>query len=1436
MYFFDCETDISPSIPDMPAPMIKPIPGTFFFLWFLWPLIMVLSTVMLSISQIHWVNDFSSGHKMATFFILPFDSGPVAGCVIATIAATTMIFFPHLRKRHQCLKRKPHPPSTQKQSIWREHQSSMTGARNKFLLCLALQAAARIAADNPQFTLAQQRDVRKMVRSCRRNGVLDTKRLAQRPERLMAFRMALEEADADLSLAFNVIIDSGCTMSSTFNKDDFIPGTLRKLPRPLEMEGISGGLKVEWIGQARFEVQTTAGEIRVITTKAYYIPELRCRLFSPQAYLKELADPQDRNEFVLRMKHGVFRFADGQEIIAPYDPISSLPRFRAYHSALDSAKALAMKGCVTNEVNQNLTKRQKVLLRLHHRLGHINFTRILFLARRAWLGNEGLQLSGSTTDHPKCAACQYAKQPRTPMPSRHVKNEATGALSKGQLEPGDLIFSDQYTCTTAGLSTESRGMKKSLKYYGGTIFVDASSHMIEVHHQVGLTAQETIASKLAFERNLNQYGVAAKAYHSDNGIYTSRDFVNELKEKGQGQRLSGVSAQFQNGQAENAIKIVVGMARTMLLHARLRWPKCTDKELWPLAMTHAAYLYNRIPHQETGLSPLEILSKTKSDHGELVHQHVWGCPAYVLEPRLREGQKVPKWEPRSKRGQFLGASPLHASTVGLVRNLQSGSITPQYHVVYDDFFDTVHSSDDEEPDDWSDLVVFNTFRTDIENPPELAPEWLNAQELKEREERNKHAPSREGTAQPNAPQREPPDPASQREQTTSPQRETSVPSQREQQVHFPTEPTDHVAPAPTPPTPQPVQQPPTTAPPADVAARRSTRTSKPPDRLGYDGTQGRGYMSKVQRCAGFAMMMLSGSIHGAEYDQRYLSALLMDLDTGIMDTVHPMACQFPAAMKAKGNNPDLPTWDQCMTGEDKEACEEAMVKELTELSEHGTWELTKRDALPEGARVLPSTWAFRIKRYPDGRFRKFKARFCVRGDRQIAGIDYDEKYSPVVNWSTVRMMLSMAANYDLKTRQVDFSNAFVQAKLDDPIYVTTPRGFDAEGGNGNSHVLKLKRSLYGLVQAPLCWNNHLAEALRKAGFRPTSVDPCMYVNEKGMIILTYVDDCLFFHINQEEIDEVISNLRDSQSMPLTVEDDAFAFLGVEVLRDEEKSTIELKQTGLIDRVLNLCDMTDCNTKATPANQTPLGTDENGAPCEAKWEYASAVGMLMYLSSNSRPDIQFAVHQCARFTHRPRRSHELAILRICRYLKGTREHGLIFHPKKSMKLDCYVDADFAGLYSVEHDQDPVCVKSRTGYVITFGECPVLWVSKLQTEIALSTTEAEYIALSQAMRDLLPMRAMLLELSIVMKLKNEEIASVHSTVFEDNNGALTTAVSPRISPRTKHIAIKYHHFKSSVGADKGIIISPIDTTVQKADIFTKGLCADTFQRLRKLLMNW
>ena len=229
-------------------------------------------------------------------------------------------------------------------------------------------------------------------------------------------------------------------------------------------------------------------------------------------------------------------------------------------------------------------------------------------------------------------------------------------------------------------------------------------------------------------------------------------------------------------------------------------------------------------------------------------------------------------------------------------------------------------------------------------------------------------------------------------------------------------------------------------------------------------------------------------------------------------------------------------------------------------------------------------------------------------------------------------------------------------------------------------------------------------------------------------------------------------------------------------------------------------------------------------------------MLLYISSNTRADIQFAVHQAARFSHCPKKSHAQAVKRIIRYLIDTRDQGIRFEPDLNQGLDCWVDADFAGLWGHEDDQDPVSVKSRTGFSLTLFGCPVIWSSKLQTDITLSSTAAEYVAFSMAMRELIPMRTLLLEISERMDIPVIKESMVLSTVFEDNQSTLSLINVPKMSTRNKYLALKYHFFRSFIGKDKGIIAKYTPTTLQRADILTKGLPEKQFRVIRKLLMGW
>ena len=226
-------------------------------------------------------------------------------------------------------------------------------------------------------------------------------------------------------------------------------------------------------------------------------------------------------------------------------------------------------------------------------------------------------------------------------------------------------------------------------------------------------------------------------------------------------------------------------------------------------------------------------------------------------------------------------------------------------------------------------------------------------------------------------------------------------------------------------------------------------------------------------------------------------------------------------------------------------------------------------------------------------------------------------------------------------------------------------------------------------------------------------------------------------------------------------------------------------------------------------------------------------MLTYLQGTTRPDIFMAVHQCARFSNSSMLSHERAVKRVGIYLVSTKHRGIVFEPDLKRGLECYVDAGFAGAWSKADTDNPNNVLSRTGYVIFYSGCTMIWSSKMHTEIGLSTAEAEYIACSTAMREVLSIIQLMEEINDVFPLLKIK-PKVHCNVYEDNESFIAMARNRKFSSRTKHIVIKYHHFRHHI--DKDITLHSIDTKQQTSDIFTKPLDTGLFVHLRNKLSGW
>jgi hypothetical protein len=517
---------------------------------------------------------------------------------------------------------------------------------------------------------------------------------------------------------------------------------------------------------------------------------------------------------------------------------------------------------------------------------------------------------------------------------------------------------------------------------------------------------------------------------------------------------------------------------------------------------------------------------------------------------------------------------------------------------------------------------------------------------------------------------------------------------------------------------------------------------------------------------------------------------------------------------------------------DRPHFEAEMRREVTDLLSTDTVEIVSRSTIPSDNPPLPVIWSFPRKRRPDWTISKYRSRACPHGRHQIEGVNYWDTYAPVFSWWTVRLTLILSLLSCLKSHQVDYVSAYTQAPLDCELFLNIPPGFTVHNnelifahsstkGINKDWALKFKKNVYGLKQAGNNWFHCLKQSLFDCGFTQSSIDPCLFIRH-NCIIIVYVDNCLIFAKTDDILDSVVQSLQND--FKLTSEGDVGAFLGIDILRNQD-GHLTLTQPGLIQKNISTCGLeSESNEHKTPA-ATILHSDLSSPPREHTWNYRAVIGMLTYLSASTRPDIAFSVHQCARFSVNPRRVHEVAVRRIVRYLKGTQYKGFILRPLTARTLDCYVDADFAGLWTPGNSQSPSSVKSRTGYIITFASCPVLWSSKLQTEVALSTTEAEYIAMSQATRDLIPLRDLLVEFSRATKLIVGNTIT-HSTIFKHNKGCVELANAPKLRPRTKHIGLKYHHFRSHV-ARGDIKIQWIDTKNQLADIFTKPLPPSSFE---------
>ena len=1294
---------------------------------------------------------------------------------------------------------------------------------------------------------------------------------------------------------FEVIWDTGCSWSITFCEEDFV-GPIKPVGFMKRLAGLARGLNINGTGQVAWCFQDIYGNFRTILVPAYLVKKSPVRLLAT----KPLMDKYDPEDIVMSRQQ--LKLTGAEHLDPRRTPISVVyskhnnlpisichrpPAVKQAHAALNATVSTVHKS------NTNLTEPEKELLRWHNRFGHLAFDKIKFLLGLGILATaakKGLHHTASKIrPNPKCAACQFGKQAARPTPGRttNIVKDRQGVIDAEQLLPGQRVSVDHFICSTRGRTFESRGRgSQHSMYLGGCIFVDSASNFVDVQLQTHLNTHSTLKAKQAFEEMCAGHGVIPQTYLSDNGTpFTSRAFTEELQKFSQIIRFAGVGAHHHNSKAERAIRTIMSIARTMMLHAAIHWPDTADPVLWPMAVKHAVFLFNHVPDPKTGLSPHDVFAKTRWPQNKLHDLHVFGCPAYVLDKHIQDGKSIPRWKPRSTRRVYVGVSAAHASTVGLCLNLESGAISPQYHVVYDDEFATV-SSTNETLDEltspvWMDLFGDTPYQDVLDDDEEPGAQDTDpAQEatLTHRDtiasamqphavplpvpapvtpsvSQNVDTPSQHSSQQPllatptpmrehtsmreQRPMREPissPPPLPISSPREHPQREktgsTSAVTSRNQgslvsdlhhapplpprRPQVPDLPSRH----PRPPTPHP-------------GLRRSARSRRAPT------------LTTASQLGQVASNESSST--QAELDALARNRPQQSVEAyAVPSTDAPASLQQPHSLEeslaesplayvaASNNDPDLLTWDQCMADEHRDEWLAAAQKEISALEEKGTW--VEEDIAQAKTKVLPGTWVGKVKRHPDGTILKRKMRYCVRGDldeRQDV-----ETHSKVVAWSSIRIFLILSLVLRWYTCSCDFSNAFVQADLPEPMWIHPPRGFKGTNPDHNRTVLRLVKSLYGISAAPRLYWLYMTDILTgpELNFVQSTHDPCVYYKE-GIMLVLWVDDLICSAKSKQVADEFFETLR-KLKMEFTQEDSITSYLGIKFEEDTKNGSFTLTQPGLIGKIIEATNMKESRTNAVPAVREALGKDPDGAPFRGPWNYRSIVGMLLYLSTNTRPDITYAVSQVCRFSHDPKESHATAVKTLIRYLNGTPVLGTIMKPTKSMDLEAYCDADFAGLYGRDPDSEETSAKSRMGYIIKLAGCPLVWKSQLISEITLSTAESEYAALSSCMRVLIPIRRLLAELIPGIGVNLGTTTTIKAKVFEDNNSALQLAVQQCITNRTRHYLVKWHHFWSCVKPREGlpeIEVVRVDTEFQDADFFTKGLVKEPFLANRRRVMG-
>ncbi len=504
-----------------------------------------------------------------------------------------------------------------------------------------------------------------------------------------------------------------------------------------------------------------------------------------------------------------------------------------------------------------------------------------------------------------------------------------------------------------------------------------------------------------------------------------------------------------------------------------------------------------------------------------------------------------------------------------------------------------------------------------------------------------------------------------------------------------------------------------------------------------------------------------------------------------------------------GNKVILPkNFKQAIQGTLAEYWKKAMIEEILQFSEMGAFEAV---IAPDSKKIIQGRWVYDIKYHKNGSIIKFKARYVAKGFTQTYGNDYNRTFAATLRSDTWRMLMAKAAKEDLEIVHLDISTAFLHADIDKEIYLYPPPGFETYDANGELLVWKLKKAVYGLKQSPHLWGRKVVEALTEEGFKPIQSEPCLFtITENGTTVelIYHVDD--FLVIGKQG--ELLTKVRNAFHKHFKTKDlgDATRFLGIDITRNRPNRRISLSQAKYVTEVLETTQMDNAHPVSTPLPSLDI-PEYNPEESFHTSKYLEIIGMLNYLCTWTRPDLAYGVSALSGYLCNHNKQHFKLLQHMLRYLVGTQNLALTYEftgKEDEMPFRAYTDSDWAG--------ESEGRRSRSGYAIYWhGQC-IAWHSKLQTTVAKSAMEAEFLALSKVTTHVQGLQNTYSDLM--------GFSSSPATIYEDNQACLKVANGDADLRKVRHVQINQHYVRDRVAVGS-IVLNYVESKDNVADIFTK-----------------